>query len=183
MKGIVAALRQSRVAVAASLCGPLLPHGGYELRADAVPRLADTRHCAPGTRWNRDLLTRMLGEQLGRALGVAVVVENKPGASGIIGNEIAMRAASDGYTLLAASTATHAMAPHVVAILPYDPVADFVPVINLVYQTKVVLVNASLVPRRCARWWRSRGAGLARSTTHQPASDRLATSTRSSSLR
>jgi len=91
-----------------------------------------------------DLLARMLGEQMERVLGVAVVVDDKPGAGGIIGNEIAKRAFPDGYTLLAASTATHAMTPHVVAVLPYDPIADFVPVINLVYQTKVVLVNASL---------------------------------------
>ncbi len=91
-----------------------------------------------------DLLSRMLGEQLERELGAAVVVEDKPGANGIIGNEVAKRAAPDGYTLLTASTATHAMGPHVVAVLPYDPIADFVPVINLVYQTKVVLANASL---------------------------------------
>jgi tripartite-type tricarboxylate transporter receptor subunit TctC len=91
-----------------------------------------------------DLLARMLGEQLEKALGVTVIVEAKPGASGIIANELAKRAPPDGYTLLAASTATHAMVPHVVAVLPYDPVADFVPVINLVYQTKVVLVSTSL---------------------------------------
>ncbi len=86
----------------------------------------------------------MLGERVEATLGVGFVVENKPGASGITGNDAAKRAPADGYTLLAASTATHAMTPHVVANLPYDPLKDFVPVINLVHQTKVVLVSPSL---------------------------------------
>lgn len=91
-----------------------------------------------------DLLTRMLGERMEALLGAGFVVENKPGANGIIGNETVKRASPDGYTLLTASTATHAMAPHVVANLPYDPLQDFVPVINLVHQTKVVLVSSAL---------------------------------------
>ena len=97
---------------------------------------------APGG--TADLLTRMLGERMEAMLGVGFVVENKPGASAIIGNETAKRASPDGYTLLAASTATHAMTPHVFANLPYDPLQDFVPVINLVHQTKVVLVSSAL---------------------------------------
>jgi tripartite-type tricarboxylate transporter receptor subunit TctC len=91
-----------------------------------------------------DLLSRMMGDQLERALRVPVVVDNKPGANGIVGNEVAKRAPPDGYTLLVASTATHTMSPHVAPVLSYDPVADFVPIVDLVYQTKVVLVNASL---------------------------------------
>ena len=91
-----------------------------------------------------DLLIRMLGERMEAMLGVGFVVDDKPGASGITGNDAAKRAPADGYTLLAASTATHAMTPHVVANLPYDPLQDFVPVINLVYQTKVVLVSTAL---------------------------------------
>jgi tripartite-type tricarboxylate transporter receptor subunit TctC len=91
-----------------------------------------------------DLLSRMLGERMETMFGVSFVVEDKPGANGIIGNEAAKRAPPDGYTLLAASTATHAMTPHVVANLSYDPLQDFVPVINLVHQTKVVLVNSAL---------------------------------------
>jgi tripartite-type tricarboxylate transporter receptor subunit TctC len=142
---IAAAMRRSRAAVAAPLCigifclmaGTTFAQTPYPVR----PIRVIVPQASGGT---ADLLTRMLGEQLEKALGVAVVVEDKPGASGIIGSEIAKRASPDGYTLLAASTATHTMAPHVVAVLSYDPVADFVPVINLAYQTKVVLVNASL---------------------------------------
>jgi tripartite-type tricarboxylate transporter receptor subunit TctC len=91
-----------------------------------------------------DLLSRVLAERMEAALGVAVVVDDRPGANGIIGNDLARRAAPDGYTLLAASTSTHAMTPHVVANLPYDSLRDFVPVVNLAYQTKVVLVSTAL---------------------------------------
>jgi tripartite-type tricarboxylate transporter receptor subunit TctC len=90
------------------------------------------------------MVSRVLGERLETMAGVPVVVDNRPGANGIIGNEFVKRAAPDGYTLLAASTSTHAMTPHVVASLPYDPLQDFVPVVNLVYQTKVVLASSAL---------------------------------------
>lgn len=97
---------------------------------------------APGG--TTDLVARMFGEQLERRLGVPVVIDNKPGANGVIGNDAVKRAQPDGYTLLAATTSTHVMATHVVPGIPYDPLRDFVPVANLVYQTKVVLANASL---------------------------------------
>jgi tripartite-type tricarboxylate transporter receptor subunit TctC len=97
---------------------------------------------APGG--TMDLLSRALAERLETMLGVAVVVEDKPGANGIIANQAARRATADGYTLLAASTATLVMLPQVIASLGYDPLRDFVPVVNLVYQTKVVLVSSAL---------------------------------------
>jgi tripartite-type tricarboxylate transporter receptor subunit TctC len=142
---LAAASRRSRAAVATLLCAGILFLAAGSASGQTSYPTRPIRVIVPqaygGT---SDLLARMLGEQLEKALGVAVIVEAKPGASGIIGNELAKRAPPDGYTLLAASTATHAMVPHVVATLPYDPIADFVPVINLVYQTKVVLVNTSL---------------------------------------
>ena len=83
----------------------------------------------------------MLAERLEPVLGVALVVDNRPGANGLIGTEATKRATPDGYTLLVASTATHAMAPHVLSSEAFDPLRDFVPVINLAWQTKVVLVS------------------------------------------
>jgi tripartite-type tricarboxylate transporter receptor subunit TctC len=87
-----------------------------------------------------DLLARGLADRLEATLGVPVIVDNRPGANGIIATETVRRAAPDGTTLLVASTATHAMAPHVTPT-GFDPVRDFVPVINLAWQTKVVLVS------------------------------------------
>jgi len=88
-----------------------------------------------------DVLARMLGERLQARLGVAVIVDNRPGANGLIGTEAVKRAAPDGYTLLLASTATHAMAPHVSLSSTFDPVRDFASVVNVAWQTKVAIAN------------------------------------------
>lgn len=140
-----AVFRWPCLAVAVLLCGSACPPAeGATPAAPAYPNrsIRVIAPLAPGG--TVDLLTRVLGERLEAMLGVAVVVENKSGGNGIIGTEFVKRAPPDGYTLLAASTSTHAMTPHVVASLPYDPLQDFVPVINLVYQTKVVLVSSAL---------------------------------------
>jgi tripartite-type tricarboxylate transporter receptor subunit TctC len=77
---------------------------------------------APGG--SNDLMARTIGAQLGERTGRQVVVDNRPGAEGMIGSEIVARAPPDGYTLLMASTA-FTMNPAVVKKLPYDPVKDF----------------------------------------------------------
>jgi tripartite-type tricarboxylate transporter receptor subunit TctC len=77
---------------------------------------------APGG--SNDLMARTIGAQLGERTGRQVVVDNRPGAEGMIGSEIVARAAPDGYTLLMASTA-FTMNPAVVKKLPYDPIKDF----------------------------------------------------------
>jgi tripartite-type tricarboxylate transporter receptor subunit TctC len=91
-----------------------------------------------------DLVVRQVGEQLGIALHTAVVIENKPRASGVIGNELAAHAAPDGYTLLFASSATHIIAAQAIAKLSYDPLRAFEPIINIGYLTSVVVVNPAL---------------------------------------
>lgn len=142
---IATELLRSRLAVAALLCGTIGPLAAGAMAADPPYPVRPIHVIVPQAAGGTvDLLTRMLGERMEAMFGVAVVVEDKPGANAIIGNMAAKRASPDGYTLLAASTSTHAMTPHVVANLPYDPLQDFVPVINLVHQTKVVLVNSAL---------------------------------------
>ena len=76
---------------------------------------------APGG--SNDIMARFIGGHLGERLGKQVVVDNRPGADGIIGSEIVARANPDGYTLLMASTA-FTMNP-AVRKLPYDPIKDF----------------------------------------------------------
>ena len=75
-----------------------------------------------------DILARLLAERLAPAWGTAVVVENRPGASGAIGVEAAMRAPADGHTLLLGSSGPMAILPAVNRRLPYDPLRDFAPV-------------------------------------------------------
>jgi tripartite-type tricarboxylate transporter receptor subunit TctC len=91
-----------------------------------------------------DVLTRVLGEKLSQALGQAVVIENKPGAGGSIGADLAAKSAPDGYTLLMATGSTHSVGPHLNPRLPYDPVKDFTAVVYVGYATNVLLVSPKL---------------------------------------
>lgn len=94
-----------------------------------------------------DLLARELGNRLATALRTPVVIENKPGATGVIGNDIVARAVPDGYTLLFATSATQIISAHAIPRVPYDPIRDFAPVINAAYATSVIVVNSKLPVR------------------------------------
>jgi tripartite-type tricarboxylate transporter receptor subunit TctC len=91
-----------------------------------------------------DVLTRVLGDKLAQALGQPVVIENKPGAGGSIGADLAAKSAPDGYTLVMATGSTHSVGPHLNPRLPYDPQKDFTPVIYVGYATNVLLVSPKL---------------------------------------
>jgi len=84
-----------------------------------------------------DLTARLLAARLTETLGANVIVENRPGATGVIGTEFVARAPADGHTLILAD-APHAINPFVYATAKYDPIRDFEP-ITLVASTPVVL--------------------------------------------
>ena len=90
-----------------------------------------------------DLVARLVGDKLDKALGQTVVVENKSGANGTIGSAMVARAAPDGYTLLAATAGTHVTAVHLMKNLPYDPVKDFTPLIAAVEPVTCLAVNSN----------------------------------------
>jgi tripartite-type tricarboxylate transporter receptor subunit TctC len=75
-----------------------------------------------------DITARLLAEHLQRELSATIIVENRAGAGGTLGANSVARAEPDGYTLLFSGAATHAFAPALYKTLPYDPVADFVPI-------------------------------------------------------
>ena len=85
-----------------------------------------------------DAIGRMLGKKLNESLGQPVVVDNRSGATTIIGTQIAAESPPDGYTLLLIST-THAVNPSLFKKLPYDPIKDFAPV-TLITSTPFMLV-------------------------------------------
>ena len=97
-----------------------------------------------------DQLARILAHQLSNSLGQQVVVDNRPGASGAIGADIAARSPADGYTLLLTTTAIYAILPSLRKDLPYDPVRDFVAVSRIATASNVLVVNPSLPVRSVA---------------------------------
>ncbi|MDD0814933.1 tripartite tricarboxylate transporter substrate binding protein [Curvibacter sp. HBC28] len=107
-----------------------------------------------------DIVARQLAQKLSEAWGNAgVVVDNKPGAGGLIAASEAARAPADGYTLMLGETGQLSIAPNSYSRLPYDPVKDFAPVSQVVTADFVLLVNPQKVPSRNARdfveWTRS----------------------------
>src|SRR5688572_7132 len=86
-----------------------------------------------------DIIARLVGQKLGERLNQQVVIDNRGGAGGTIGTEIAARANPDGYTLTMGTTSTHVIAAGVYSKLKYDPLKDFEP-ITLVATTPYLLV-------------------------------------------
>jgi tripartite-type tricarboxylate transporter receptor subunit TctC len=97
-----------------------------------------------------DILARSVGQKLSEQYGQPVVVENKPGATGNIGADFVAKSPPDGYTLLLADIGSLAIAPSVVATLPFDPVKDFAPVVMVAYSPHLLVVHPS-VPAKDAK--------------------------------
>ena len=91
-----------------------------------------------------DLTARVLSVPLGSALGQQVVVDNRGGAGGIVGTELAARAAADGYTLIVGSVGTHAVNQTLYRKLPYHVLRDFQPVTRLADAPSILAVHPSL---------------------------------------
>jgi len=88
-----------------------------------------------------DVVARALAERVKDTLGV-VVVDNKPGAGGNLGADLAAKAAPDGHTLVMGAVATHAINPWLFGKLPYDPVRDFTPITRVALVPNVLVMNA-----------------------------------------
>ncbi|KWR91455.1 Bug family tripartite tricarboxylate transporter substrate binding protein [Cupriavidus sp. IDO] len=91
-----------------------------------------------------DIVARTIGQEVSRALGQPVVVENRPGAAGAVGAAYVARAKADGYTLFGGTISTHAINASLYKNLSYDPVKDFEPVSLVGYVPNVLMVNADL---------------------------------------
>ena len=91
-----------------------------------------------------DITTRTVGQKLTEAWGQQVIVDNRPGANGIVGMDIAAHANNDGYTLVLGTIGPVAVNPSLYKKLPYDPVADFTPVARAVSALNVLVVHPSV---------------------------------------
>jgi len=91
-----------------------------------------------------DILSRALSTELGRQLGQAVVVDNKPGAGGTIGALAAAKATPDGYTLLLTTSSTHSIGAAINPRIPYNAETDFTPIIYVASSPQLLVVPNSL---------------------------------------
>jgi tripartite-type tricarboxylate transporter receptor subunit TctC len=110
-----------------------------------------------------DVLARLVGDKLSLAWGQPVVVENRGGAGGNIGAELAARAAPDGYTLLV-NPSNHVINASLYDKLPYDPLADFTPLTEMASYMLVLVVHPSVPATTLAEfvaWARAQPKGLA----------------------
>lgn len=90
-----------------------------------------------------DTVARALAQRLGDAMGKTFIVDNRPGAEGIIGTELGARSPADGYTLLVGNLGTLAINPNLRKV-PYDPLRDFAPITQTTASSTVLVVHPSL---------------------------------------
>ena len=88
-----------------------------------------------------DILARLIAQKLGPALGTTIIVDNKGGAGGSVGSEMASRAAPDGYTLLGGTISSHAINVSLYPKIGYDPVKSFEPITLIGTNPTVLVVN------------------------------------------
>lgn len=91
-----------------------------------------------------DTLARMMGQKMSESWGQPVVIDSRPGAGGIIGTEIAMHAAPDGYTLMHGNMGQFAINPALYTKLPYDTLRDFIPLSLVATAPQLLVVNPAL---------------------------------------
>lgn len=124
-----------------------------------------------------DVLARLISQKLGPVLGTSVVIDNKGGAGGSVGSEIASRAAPDGFTLLGGTISSHAINVSLYPKIGYDPLKSFAPV-TLIGTNPVVLVVNQASPYKTLKDLleasRSRPGGLSSASAGTGTSQHLA---------
>ncbi|MCW5576121.1 MAG: tripartite tricarboxylate transporter substrate binding protein [Burkholderiales bacterium] len=106
----------------------LLAIGVSTATAQGYPNKPVRLIIAQGAGSATDIMGRIIGQKISDAVGQQVVVDNRAGAGGLLGTELAAKATPDGHTLFLASISTHGVNPALYRKLPYDPVRDFAPV-------------------------------------------------------
>lgn len=148
MEGAISRGAAARRAITACACAMVVGAASDALAASepasAFPSRPVRLIVAQGTGSSVDTLGRIMAARLTDVWGKQVIVDNRAGAGGIIGAEIASRAAADGYTLLVSSTAMQVIAPQLYKKLSYHPTNDFVPFTMIANTHNVLVVNPSV---------------------------------------
>jgi tripartite-type tricarboxylate transporter receptor subunit TctC len=100
---------------------------------------------APGG--STDLTARVFAQELSKVWGSQVLVDNRPGASGLIAGELTAKAAPDGYTWLVSPQTTTVVAPLIFKKVPFDPMKDFAPIAVIGSTPQLLVLHPSLPPR------------------------------------
>jgi tripartite-type tricarboxylate transporter receptor subunit TctC len=99
-----------------------------------------------------DHIARTFGEHMQKSLGQTIVIDNRPGAQGIIGAVEAVKSTPDGYTIFGGSNTTIAANPSLFKKLPYDPQRDFIPVASFIHSALMLVVSPSFPARNTAEF-------------------------------
>jgi tripartite-type tricarboxylate transporter receptor subunit TctC len=130
--------------LAAALGGAMLLAAGSAAGTDTYPQHPIHIVVPNGPGGSIDQVVRAVSERMAATLGEPFVIDNREGASGTIGALAVKAAAPDGYVLLASSTSTNTLTPHVQAHAGFNGVQDFTSIVNLAYTTKLVVVSATV---------------------------------------
>ncbi|MBI3937339.1 MAG: tripartite tricarboxylate transporter substrate binding protein [Betaproteobacteria bacterium] len=137
MQGLLRKAGAVMVPFLAVVCGSVLAQGSYPGKPIRI-----IVPFAPGG--PNDLLGRMVAQKLTEAWGQSVVVENRGGAGGTVGLDVAAKSTGDGYTLAMGGSSNMTVAPSLYRKLPYDSIRDFTPVINVAHVAYALAVNPTV---------------------------------------
>jgi tripartite-type tricarboxylate transporter receptor subunit TctC len=133
-------MRARRVAFLLFACAGALSAGAQESYPSKPIRMIVSFAAGGPT----DIVARTVGAKMAELLGQPVLVENKTGAGGNIGADVVAKSPPDGYTLLMATVSTHAINPGLYRNMPYDPVKDFAPVMQVGVTPCLLAINPAL---------------------------------------
>jgi tripartite-type tricarboxylate transporter receptor subunit TctC len=128
------------VRILSAVCVALLCAASGSGYAQSYPARAIRLVVAVAPGGGTDIISRLVATRLIESLGQNVIVDNRGGGNFIIGTSIAANANPDGYTLLMATNASHAINPGLFRNLPYDPIKDFTPIVAVAYVPTVLVV-------------------------------------------
>jgi tripartite-type tricarboxylate transporter receptor subunit TctC len=130
--------------IAASVAAaPLLMRASAHAEPFPVRRMVIVVPYTPGSGF--DFVARTIGQKITERLGPAVMIDNKPGASGSIGTEAVANAEPDGYTLMVSGT-PHTVSPAIGKNLRYDPIASFSPIVGVATSGLALVINPNVFP-------------------------------------
>ena len=148
--GSIAGIALAPVLAAAAVPAPGVDPTAGASKGHAYP-VRPIRLIVPGAAGGTpDFLARIVQPGLSQLLGQQLVIDNRAGAGGMIGTELAARASPDGYTLLWGGPGSLTILPHFHKHVPFDPLADFAP-IGLVSTSPMLLLSNPAVPARTVR--------------------------------